>query len=133
MADSGQAEASVGKKILIAEDDPFISRMYETKLSRAGYNVTIKNNGRDALEAIKASQPDLIMLDINMPELSGFDVLAALKGDGFDLSTLKILILTNSSNAEHRTLADTYHAEFMIKAELTPQQVLERINEAFSK
>jgi DNA-binding response OmpR family regulator len=69
-----------------------------------------------------------MLLDINMPELSGFEVLAALKSDGFDFDACPVLILTNSSNAEHRTMADSYGADYMIKAELTPREVLEHIN-----
>jgi DNA-binding response OmpR family regulator len=66
------------KIILIAEDDPFISRMYEIKLSAAGFKVVVKNNGREAYETAKAENPSLLLLDINMPELSGLEVLAAL-------------------------------------------------------
>jgi DNA-binding response OmpR family regulator len=121
--------SSNGKKILIAEDDPFISRMYLTKLTNAGFKVTVKNNGRDAYESIKADKPDLMMLDISMPELSGFEVLAALKKDDFDFSATPVMILTNSSNPEHRSQADSYGVDYMIKAEMTPQQVLQHINE----
>src|SRR4029079_297326 len=74
--DAAKAEDD-GKTILIAEDDPFISRMYQIKLESAGFHVIVKNNGRDAFEAIKADQPNLAVLDINMPELSGLEVLAA--------------------------------------------------------
>src|SRR4051812_37980671 len=66
------------KIILIAEDDPFISRMYQIKLESAGFRVIVKNNGRDAFEAIKSEHPNLAVLDINMPELSGLEVLGAL-------------------------------------------------------
>ncbi len=125
---SDSAAPANGKTILIAEDDPFISRMYQTKLTTAGYQVVVKNNGRDAYEAAKSGHIDLIMLDINMPELSGFEVLAGLKKDGFDFNSCPVMILTNSSNAEHRSQADSYGADYMIKAELTPREVLEHIN-----
>lgn len=117
-----------GKTILVAEDDPFISRMYETKLMNAGFNVVLANNGRDAYTKIKDVKPDLLLLDINMPELSGFEVLGALTGDGFDLGSTPIMVLTNSSNMADRKIAEGYGAEYMIKAELTPRSVLERIN-----
>jgi len=119
----------VGKTILIAEDDPFISRMYEIKLQGAGFTVVLKNNGRDALEAIKAQRPDLAMLDINMPELTGFDVLDALQRDGFDLTSMPTIILTNSSELVDRNRARDFGVEYLVKAELTPREVLNIINE----
>jgi DNA-binding response OmpR family regulator len=121
-------QASNGKTILLAEDDPFISRMYMTKLTSSGYKVIIKINGRDAYNAIKETHPDLMMLDINMPELSGLEVLAALATDGYDFSNSPAIVLTNSSDAANRKAAETYGAEYMVKAEFTPRQVLEKIN-----
>jgi DNA-binding response OmpR family regulator len=119
--------AANGKTILIAEDDPFISRMYEIKLQGVGYKVIIKNNGRDAFEAVKSEHPNLAILDINMPELSGLDVLAALQGEGFDFATMPVIVLTNSSELSDRKRALSFGAEYLVKAELTPRQVLDLI------
>jgi CheY-like chemotaxis protein len=117
-----------GKTILMAEDDPFIARMYETKLRNAGYAVVIKTNGRDAYEQIKSARPDLMMIDINMPELSGLELLSALAGEGYDFSTSPAVVLTNSGEPADRAAAEKLGAEYLVKAELTPQAVLERIN-----
>jgi len=116
------------KLILIAEDDPFISRMYQIKLEGAGFKVIVKNNGRDAFEAIKSNHPNLVLLDINMPELSGLEVLSALQADGFDFTTLPIIVLTNSSEISDRNTAHSYGAEYLVKAELTPREVLDMIS-----
>jgi CheY-like chemotaxis protein len=118
-----------GKLILIAEDDPFISRMYQIKLEGAGYHVIVKNNGRDAFEAIKAEHPNLAVLDINMPELSGLEVLAALQNDGFDFDSMPVIVLTNSSELSDRNKAHSFGAEYLVKAELTPREVLNLIGE----
>lgn len=118
-----------GKTIILAEDDPFISRMYQTKLEYAGYTVTVANNGRDAYEQIKASLPNLIMLDINMPELSGFDVIRTLQADGIELDPGCIMVLTNSANPADRKAATALGADYYVKAELTPHEVLDRINQ----
>lgn len=117
------------KLILIAEDDPFISRMYQIKLESAGFAVIVKNNGRDAFETIKADHPDLAVLDINMPELSGLEVLSALQNDNFDFGTMPIIVLTNSSELSDRNAAHSYGAEYLVKAELTPREVLDMISE----
>jgi len=120
---------SNGKTILLAEDDPFISRMYDIKLSNAGFTVLVTRDGQAAYQQIKARRPDLAVLDINMPELSGFEVIKKLIAAGppsFD--TDKVIILTNSANLEDRDLAERLGVEYIIKADLTPHEVLNRIN-----
>ena len=119
----------VGKTILIAEDDPFILRMYQIKLESAGFTVVVKTNGRDAYEYIKTSRPDLFLTDINMPDLSGLEVLSTLQSDSFDFTGMPIIVLTNSSSDEDRKIAESYGADYLVKAELTPRQVLDRIVE----
>ena len=120
---------SDAKLILIAEDDPFISRMYQIKLESAGFRVVVKNNGRDAFEAVKTEHPSLAVLDINMPELSGLEVLSALQNDGFDFAQMPVIVLTNSSELSDRNTAHSYGAEYLVKAELTPREVLNMISE----
>src|SRR6202050_2587189 len=124
---SGPAPAT-NKLILIPEDDPFISRMYQIKLEGAGLRVIVKNNGRDAFEAIKSEHPNLAILDINMPELSGLEVLAALQNDGFDFAVMPVIVLTHSSEASNRKKAEEFGAECIVKADLTPRQVLDMIS-----
>ena len=126
---SDQSKETSRKTILIAEDDPFISRMYQIKLESAGFNVIVKNNGRDAFEAIKSEQPNLAVLDINMPELSGLEVLSALQNDNFDFASMPVIVLTNSSELSDRNVAHSYGAEYLVKAELTPREVLTMISE----
>ncbi len=121
--------ANADKTILIAEDDPFISRMYEIKLQSAGFGVILKNNGRDAFEAIKSEHPSLAILDISMPELSGLDVLAALQSEGFDFSAMPVIVLTNSSELADRKQAESLGAQYLVKAELTPREVLNIISQ----
>lgn len=129
MPNSPDKSTAAPKLILIAEDDPFISRMYQIKLESAGFSVLVKNNGRDAFEAIKGEHPDLAVLDINMPELSGLEVLSALQADGFDFTTMPVIVLTNSSELSDRNTAHSYGAEYLVKAELTPREVLNMISE----
>ena len=117
-----------GKSVLIAEDDPFISRMYEIKLQSAGFKVILTTNGKDAYDAIKAESPSLAVLDINMPEMTGLEVLSALQNDSFDFLSMPTIVLTNSSQESDRKVASSYGAEYLVKAEMTPRQVLDLIN-----
>jgi CheY-like chemotaxis protein len=126
---SGKNLPSNGKTILIAEDDPFIARMYETKLTMGGYQVILKSNGREAYDALRESTPDLVLIDINMPELTGFEVLQALKAEGVKLDPDKVIILTNSSGTENQDKAKEFGVDFIIKADLTPKAVLDKINQ----
>jgi DNA-binding response OmpR family regulator len=127
--DPGSEPNSDAKLVLMAEDDPFISRMYQIKLESAGFRVIVKNNGRDAFEAIKEMHPNLTVLDINMPELSGLEVLAALQNDSFDLSAMPVIMLTNSADLSDRKRAQEFNAEYLVKAEYTPREVLDIINQ----
>jgi two-component system alkaline phosphatase synthesis response regulator PhoP len=130
MSDSSEKVKDIDTKVvLIAEDDPFISRMYQIKLESAGFNVILKTNGRDAYEAIKSDHPNLAVLDINMPELTGLEVLSALQNDNFDFSAMPVIVLTNSSELSDRNTAHSYGAEYLVKAELTPREVLNMISE----
>lgn len=123
---------SNGKTILLAEDDPFISRMYQVKLEGGGFNVVLANNGRDAYEQIKAVNPDLVMMDVNMPELSGFEVLKALAAEESGMLK-RVMVLTNSANPADRKTAETLGVDYIIKAEMTPHEVLNKINQKLSQ
>lgn len=118
-----------GKTIVLAEDDPFISRMYNIKLTAAGYNVLMAGNGRDAFELIKTNRPSLAMIDINLPELTGFEVVKALQGGDYDMAATVFMILTNSANPADRQTAVSMGMDYLIKADTTPRAVLEIINQ----
>jgi two-component system OmpR family response regulator len=122
-----------GMTILIAEDDPFISRMYQTKLTLAGYDVVVVTDGRSALAYIQDHAPALAMLDLNMPELSGFEVVRALTMSNYDITRTYTLILTNSGNPNDRKTAAALGVDFIVKAEMTPQGVLDHIEQVLKK
>jgi CheY-like chemotaxis protein len=117
-----------GKTIILAEDDPFISRMYTTKLTSAGYKILWAKDGQEALDIIRNQHADMVMMDLNMPDLTGFEVMQELKKSGFDFKKTKFVILTNSANPADRTEAKEFGIDYLIKAELTPREVLEYLN-----
>jgi two-component system alkaline phosphatase synthesis response regulator PhoP len=117
-------------KILIAEDDKFIGDVYETKLSSEGFDVTLAVNGAEALEKIKKETPELILLDIFMPELDGMGFLKKVKEDE-DLKEYKnipIIILTNASERDYVAKAlDLGAVDYMVKSNFTPDEVIGKV------
>lgn len=81
------------KKILIVDDEPSIVAPLQFLMERTGYQVMVATTGEDALEAIKESRPDLVLLDVMLPGLSGFDVCRMVRENG-DLKDTRILLVT---------------------------------------
>jgi DNA-binding response OmpR family regulator len=118
-----------GKKILCIEDESFISELYARALRRAGYDVTTFISGIDGLRAASSNEYDIIMLDLMIPGMTGFEVLRQLRSRPDQLKA-KILITTNldqpeDSKDELESMADGY----LIKAEFTPRQLVNIIND----
>lgn len=113
--------------VVVIEDDPFISRMYQVKLAKAGYHIAMGVNGREAVALITQHQPRLALVDINMPEMTGIEAINQLRDDGYDFSRTKIVFLTNSNNPNDIEKAKAMGADYLIKADQTPRGVLELI------
>ena len=115
------------KKILIVEDDDFLLQMYATKLELEGFKVLEAINGLQGLKTAQKEKPDLILLDLNLPELSGFEVLSQLKRED-DTKDIKVLILTNYSQKEDidRCL-DLGADDYLIKAHFVPSEVISKV------
>lgn len=114
------------KKVLIIEDDTMISSMYRTKLEQDGYEVSVANNGVEGIEQAQDFNPDLIMLDVIMPQLDGFSVLQDLRED--KKIKVPIVMLTNLGTEEDVEKGQKMGAsDYLVKASLTPSQVSEAV------
>lgn len=118
-----------GKKILCIEDESFISELYARALRRSGYEVNTLISGLDGLKAAQSDEYDIIMLDLMIPGMTGFEVLRQLRSGDKQIRA-KILITTNldqseESREELESIADGY----LIKAEFTPRQLVNIIND----
>ena len=80
-------------RILIADDEPNILISLEFLMKREGHEVLLARDGREALDTIRRERPELVLLDVMMPVLTGFEVCAAVKGDD-ELKATKVLMLT---------------------------------------
>lgn len=117
-----------GKRIMLVEDDVFISDIYEVKLRSAGYDIILANNGRDAMQKLEAGElPQLILLDIVMPYMDGFDVLNSLAKKE-EWKEIPVVLLTNLSQKEDIDRAMELGAkDYLIKSHFTPSEVLEKV------
>ena len=117
------------KKILLVEDDKMISSMYQTKLEQEGYLVILAENGAAAIDLALAKKPDLILLDIILPQIDGFSVLKQLRATE-STKNIPIVILTNLGTEEDKAKGRKYGAtDYLVKASLTPSQISEKIKE----
>ena len=120
-------------KVLIVEDDNLLNKMYYDALVRAGYEVLVEFNGEKGLKSIIKNKPDLILLDLLMPKMNGFQVLEKMKQNP-EVNDIPVIILTNYGEIEN--VAKTVEmgvSGFNIKSEITPDQVVDKVKNILSK
>ncbi len=116
-------------KIAIIEDDAAISQMYRIKFESEGYSVETAENGRLGLELIAKMKPDIILLDLMMPEMNGDEMLVKLRQEPWG-KDIKVVILTNMGESEApATIHELGVLAFIVKANMTPRQVAELVKE----
>ena len=115
------------KIILIVEDDDFLSKMYAAKLDLEGFKVFEAANGVQGLKVAQRENPSLILLDLNLPEMDGFEVLEKLKADN-NTKNIPVLVLTNYAQKDNvdRCL-DLVADDYLIKAHFVPSEVISKI------
>lgn len=88
-------------KILVVEDEEMTARLITYRLKSLGYEVYHEKDGVKGLESIRVNKPDLVVLDVMLPGLSGFEILQALQDDKeFDIDKIKVLMLSSKKRAE---------------------------------
>ena len=116
----------MGQKIVIADDEEHLGYMIKFKLERSGYEVIWKLDGRQALESIREERPALVILDVMMPGLTGFEVLETLKADA-ELKHIPVVMLTaRSQESDIVRGLELGAADYMIKP-FRPAELLARI------
>jgi DNA-binding response OmpR family regulator len=112
-------------KIAIIEDDAAISQMYRIKFEAENYTVDTAENGILGLEMIEEMKPDIILLDLMMPEMDGETMLKKLRSESWG-KDIKVIILTNMGESEAPASIKEMGVEaFIVKANMTPRQVTE--------
>jgi DNA-binding response OmpR family regulator len=114
-------------KIAIIEDDQAISQMYRLKFDAEGYQVETAANGKLGLELAEQMRPDIILLDLMMPEMNGDEMLQQMRATDWG-KDIKVIILTNVGEQEApEILKQLGVRRFIVKAEMTPRQVAEMV------
>jgi DNA-binding response OmpR family regulator len=119
-------------KIAIIEDDQAISQMYRIKFEAEGYEVETAENGKLGLELTEKMRPDIVLLDLLMPEMTGDEMLQKLRKTEWG-KDIKVIILTNMGEQEAPDIIKQLNVRrFIVKAEMTPRQVAEMVKRELS-
>lgn len=111
--------------ILIAEDDTVLRDLYLRKMDKEKYEVVTAENGQEALDKISQNPPDMLLLDINMPVLDGFELLEKLPSEK---RTFPIIILTNLADQANRERGAKYNvADYFVKKDMTIKSLIEMV------
>jgi two-component system phosphate regulon response regulator PhoB len=117
------------KTILLVEDDDNLASVYTTRLEAEGFIAKRVANGEDALSAALQAKPDLILLDVMMPKVSGFDVLDILRHTP-EVASTKVIMLTALSQDTDRERAKSLGVdEYLIKSQVVIADVIDRIKQ----
>ncbi len=117
-------------KIAIVEDDSVIRQMYRIKFENEGFEVQVADNGRDGVALATHMRPDLILLDLHMPEMNGDEALAEIRKTDWG-KHIPVIILTNLGEEESPpSLRGLGIHSYIVKADFTPRQVVARVKTA---
>lgn len=113
-------------KVLITEDEPNIVESLTFILTRAGYEVAAVADGEAAMQQLQAERPDVMILDLMVPKLNGFEVLKRVKGDPA-LASLPVLVLSAKGQAHDKQLAEEIGADDFVTKPFSNRDLVERI------
>ncbi len=117
----------MAKKILIVEDDKFLRELITKKLKDEGYETVGAADGEEGVEKVKKESPDIVLLDLILPGIDGFEVLSKIKEDPA-LSSIPVVILSNLGQREEVEKGLKLGAvDYMIKAHFTPGEITEKV------
>lgn len=122
-----------GVHIIIVEDDRFLRDLIARRLRQEGFMVGEATNGKTGLEAIQKNPPEMILLDIILPDMNGYDMLEEMRKDE-SLSSIPVIVLSNLGQKEDMERAREFGAkDFLIKAKFTPAEIVAHVKNTLNK
>ena len=121
-------EAGVATRVLIAEDEPNIVESLSFILGRSGCEVAAALDGEAALHSIRGNRPDVVILDVMLPKMNGFEVLKTVRSDA-DLKSIPIIILTAKGQSQDRRMAEEIGADAFITKPYSNQSIVDTVKE----
>ena len=122
-----------GKIVLLVDDDLTLREMYEERLKKEGFSIVQATNGEEAIQKAKEIKPAVVLLDIMMPKVNGFDVLKNFRGDA-ELKEVPIIVLTaliqDVDRAQGKKLGAT---DYIVKSETMPGEVITKIKKVLGE
>jgi len=126
-SDGNNLQSSTGKKILLVEDDDALASVYTTRLQAEGFDTKRVPNGEEALASTLEYHPDIILLDVMMPKVSGFDVLDILRNTP-ETANVKVIMLTALSQDSDRERAESLGVDdYLVKSQVVIADVVDRV------
>jgi len=123
----------MAKKILVIEDEEIMIDLLQKKLTKEGYEISIARDGEEGLEVMKEIKPNLILLDIIMPKMGGFEVMEKMNKDK-DLKKIPVIVISNSGQPVELDRAQKLGAkDWLIKTEFDPQEVINKVVKQIGK
>jgi DNA-binding response OmpR family regulator len=122
-----------GKTILLVDDDLTLREMYEERMKAEGFSIIQATNGEEAIKKARESKPNVILLDIMMPKVNGFDVLKELKSDP-EMKNIPVIVLTALIQDVDRIQGKKLGAvDYIVKSETMPGEVIAKIKNAIGE
>ncbi|MBI2591571.1 MAG: response regulator [Candidatus Brennerbacteria bacterium] len=119
--------------LLLIDDNPLLRGMYEAAFTKRGLKVFFSHDGESGIKIAKEKKPHVILLDLLMPGINGFEVLKRLKEDK-DTENIKVIILSIISDQQHQKKAEKLGAnDYLIKSELKLNEIVDRVMKHFPK
>jgi len=117
------------KRILLVEDDPFLIDIYTTKLKEVGFKIDVAEDGKKAFRLLTQKTPDLLVLDIVLPHIDGWEILRKIR-EKKQFRDLPVIILSNlGQRQEVKKGLELGATKYLIKAHYTPSEIVEQIKE----
>ena len=124
-----QPTPSLHKKVLLVEDDDALASVYITRFDAEDFEVKRVPNGEEALSAALSFRPDIILLDVMMPKVSGFDVLDILRNTP-ETSKMKVIMLTAlSQDSDKQRAIDLHVDDYLVKSQVVIADVVEKVRQ----